>query len=105
MHEYLKNHIIEELEGAEDYWSKAVEHKGTEAGCIFRRMAEMELEHANALLKMFNKLKDDNESEVSSTTTMKGVETKEHMYKEILEAYTEKMTKIEHMKKLYWKEE
>ena len=55
MLEYLKNHIIEELKGAEDYWQKALENKSNEWGHLFHQMAEMELEHANALTKIFNK--------------------------------------------------
>jgi len=90
MIEYLKEHIIEELDGAEDYWEKALENKGNNHSHIFQRMAEMELEHANALTKMLNQIKDNPEDHSAA-------------YKEILEAYTDKMGKVEAIKKLYYK--
>ena len=93
MLEYLKDHIIEELDGAVEYWSKAFEHKNTEMGCVFKKMAEMELEHANALLKMFNK--------ADKPKTITDTEYK-NMYKEILDAYTEKMSKIKTIEQMYW---
>ena len=93
MHKYLHDHIVEEIDGAVDYWSKAVEHKGTDMGCMFRRMAEMELEHANALTKMFTKAEKP-----KSVTDADYVA----MYKGILDAYSEGMGKVEALKKLYW---
>lgn len=93
MLKYLKEHILEELEGAIDYMQKAVENKANDMGAVFYRMSMMELEHANCMTKMFNKLekeKDVSEAEYST------------MYKSILEAYTTDMGKVESMKKLYW---
>ena len=74
---------------------KAVENKGTEWGHYLCSMSKNEVEHANILLKMFNK------SEKPSSVTDKDYT---EMYKSIMEAYTTSMTKLEAMKKLYWKE-
>ena len=95
MLEYLKTHILEEIEGAIDYWSKAVEHKKDDWGCLFRKMAEMELEHANVLTKMFLKMEKP-----------KAVTDAEYsaMHKEILDSYADGMSKVEAMKKIYWAE-
>ena len=93
MIKYLHDHILEEIEGATDYWEKAVEHKGTEMGCWFKKMAEMELEHANCLTKMFNK--------AEKSDSMTGDEYAK-MQKDVLSAYSEGMGKIESLKKLYW---
>ena len=93
MHKYLQEHILEEIKGAVDYWTKAVENKTKECGMIFRHMADMELEHANALTKMFTKL--EKEADVTDEAFSK-------MHKDILDAYAEGMTKIEAMKKLYY---
>ena len=95
MLEYLQEHILEEINGAVDYWTKAVEHKNDEWGILFRQMANMELEHANALTKMFNKASKTNE-----TTDKEYAE----MYKKILNSYTDNMNKIENLKKMYWAE-
>lgn len=102
MLEYLKNHIIEELDGAVEYWEKALELKGTEEGYWFKQMADMELEHANCLNQMFHKAdkKEENASKISTTTVVKPIN---NMYKEILDAYTESMNKIQAMKKMYYK--
>ena len=93
MHNYIKNHIIEELEGATDYWSKAVNYKGTRIGETFKNMAEAELEHANSLLEIFNKLETNN------------YYIEEKMYREILDAYSDKMYKIAKLERLYKKED
>lgn len=93
MHQYLKNHIIEELEGAVDYWTTAIDFKNTPIGYTFKDMAETEIEHANSLLKIFNKIESHN------------YHKEEEMYKEILDAYSDAMYKIENMKRLYWKED
>lgn len=90
---YLKDHIIEEISGAVDYMTKAVEHKGTHCGEIFYQMANMELEHANALSKMMQK-----EEKPSSMTDAEYGATQ----KAVLDAYTTHMPKIESMKKVYW---
>ena len=93
MLKYLKDHIIEEIDGALDYMSKALEHKGTYMGCTFRKMSEMELEHANALTKMFKDTdKPDEMSSAEYADTQKAV----------LDKYVTAMGKIEAMKKLYW---
>ena len=95
MHEYLSRHINEEIEGAIDYLTKALEWKtrDKDISSKFYKMSEMEVEHANCLTKMFNSMdKPDtmSDSEFSS------------MQKSIIDSYTQSMSKIEHMKKLYW---
>lgn len=95
MLKYLKDHILEEISGAQDYMTKAVENKKTDWGCIFRKMADMELEHANALTKMFMK--------IDKPKTVTDAEYTE-MHKAILDAYADGMGKIEAMKKIYWAE-
>ena len=95
MLEYLQEHILEEIDGAVDYWTKAVEHKSDEWGILFRQMANMEIEHANALTKMFSRTSKSNE--------MTDKEYAE-MYKKILDSYTHNMNKIENLKKMYWAE-
>ena len=89
----MKDRILDELSDAVSYMEKAVEHKGTEWGTWFCSMSRNELEHANILLKMFNKAeKPDNLTEVAYT----------EMYKSIMESYITHMTKIETLKKIYW---
>ena len=58
MYKYLKEHIIEELERAENYWEKTVDYRDSEIGHIFKEMANTELQHANALFKIFNNLNE-----------------------------------------------
>lgn len=94
-HEYLKDHIVEELNGAVDYMEKAIECKKTMWGSKFYTMAEMEIEHANCMLKMFNATEKSNKTTDSEYASM---------YKAILESYSTVMGKYEHLKKLYWKE-
>ena len=91
MLEYIKEHIIEELQGAVDYWTKALENKGTDNGIIFKHMAEAEIEHANSLTKMLKHVEIPKSSKMDSDP-----------YKEILDEYTTAMNKIEAIKKLYW---
>ena len=93
MLKYLKDHILEEIEGALDYMEKALMHKGTDWGCAFYKMSCAELDHANHLVKMFNA------TEKESTITDSEYSI---MHKDILEAYSTSMGKIEAMKKLYW---
>lgn len=50
--EYLKNQIWEELMGADEYMSKALECKGTNWGNEFLNMASGELTHVSSLIKM-----------------------------------------------------
>ena len=90
---YLKEHIVEEITGALDYMAKAVEHKNTHCGEIFYQMAMMELEHANALTKMFNK-----EEKTESMTDAEYAT----LHKVIMDTYVSGMNKLEGMKKLYW---
>ena len=91
MCEYLKDHIIEELEGAKDYMMKAVEYRITkpEWSKKFYKMSEMEAEHANCLSKMFNSMDTD---EICHA----------EMYKEIMDAYNVNMLEVSNLKKLYY---
>ena len=95
MHEYLSNHIHEEIDGAIDYMTKALEwkSKNKDIAAKFYKMSEMEVEHANCLTKMFNSM--DKPSNVSDADFSA-------MQKNIIDSYTQSMSKIEAMKKLYW---
>lgn len=91
---YLKDHIIEEVDGAIDYMKKALEYKGTSEGCMFRKMSEMELEHANYLTHMFHKTeKPEDMTDADYAAVQKAV----------LDKYVTAMGQYEAMKKLYWK--
>ena len=89
--EYLRDHIMEELEGAKDYMTKALELKETYPAWAqkFCKMAEMETEHANCMNKMFASMGDTEDP------------CHDSMYKDILEAYTKYMTEISTMKKMF----
>lgn len=93
MLEYLKSHIVEEIDGAMDYMMKAIENKGTTTGSKFYKMAEMEVEHANCLTHMFNST--DKPQNISDADYAK-------MHKEIMEKYATSMGKFETLKHLYW---
>lgn len=95
VHEYLKEHIIEEINGAIDYLGKAIELKKTHPMMSekFYRMAEMEIEHANCMTKMFSSMKRDESVQMPDYSNMQ---------EEIINIYATSMSKIEHMKKLYW---
>ena len=95
MHEYLSKHIHEEIEGAIDYLTKALEwkSKNTEIAMKFYKMSEIEVEHANCLTKMFNSM--DKPATLSDADFSA-------MQKNIIDSYTTSMSKIENMKKLYW---
>lgn len=95
MLKYLKDHIVEEIDGAIDYMTKAIEHKGTKDGCTFYKMAGMELDHANALTDMFK----DEEKPADMTS-----EEYANTQKAVLDKYINAMTQIEAMKKIYWKD-
>ncbi len=90
--EYLRDHIIEELEGAKDYMTKAMELKETYPAWSYKfyKMAEMETEHANCMNKIFASMGDSEDP------------CHDSMYREILESYTKYMTEISTMKKMYY---
>ena len=93
MLKYLEGHILEELDGAVDDMTEAVAHKGTNCGEQFRMMSDMEAGHANTLLRMFNsKDRPDDMSEADYAG----------MLKRIMDKYTNAMTTIENMKRVYW---
>lgn len=89
----IKTRILDELSDAVSYMEKAVEHKCDEWGNWFCQISMNEVEHANILLKIFNK------TEKPETLTEADHKL---MYKEIMESYTDNMSKIETMKKLFW---
>lgn len=84
MLEYLKKHIVDELSGAIDYMTKALEHKGTNCGTKFYHMALTELEHANELVKMY-----------TGQERPKGMTDAEYseLYRAILDSYSTHMGK------------
>lgn len=92
MCEYLKDHIIEELEGAKDYMTKAIELKEKYPAWAqkFYKMAEMELEHANCMNKIFASMSEYDEP------------CHDSLYREVLEAYTKYMTDVSSLKKMYY---
>lgn len=89
----IKENIIEEVHDAVKYMNNAVEYKDTEWGEYFCMMSKNELEHANILLKMFNKIKKP-----ESVTDAEYAK----MHKDIMETYTTDMSKVESLKKIYW---
>lgn len=95
MHEYLKDHIKEEIDGAIGYLTKAIELKKSspEMAAKFYKMSEMEIEHANCMTRMFNSLDKPNDVTSEAYSTMQ---------KEVIDAYTTHMNKIEGMKRMYW---
>lgn len=92
MCEYLRDHIMEELEGAKDYMTKALELKENYPSWAqkFYKMAEMEIEHANCMNKIFASMGDSDDP------------CHDSMYREVLEAYTKYMTDVSAMKKMYY---
>lgn len=90
---YLKKHILEEIDDANDYMRKAAEHKGTTCGETFMALAKMETQHASALYKMFR-----------NTAKPSSVSDKEYsdMLSEILNGYSDGMEKFEAYKKIYY---
>jgi hypothetical protein len=92
MCEYLRDHIMDELEGAKDYMSKALELKEKYPSWAqkFYKMAEMEIEHANCMNKIFASMSDYDDP------------CHDSMYKEILGAYTKYMTDVSAMKKMFY---
>ena len=95
MHDYLSKHIHEEIEGAIDYLTKALEwkSKNNEIASKFYEMSEMEVKHANCLTKMFNHLDKPEEMTDAAYSAMQ---------KSIIDDYAQSMSKIEHMKHLFW---
>lgn len=93
MLEYLKDHILEEIDDANDYMTKAVEHKGTACGETFRALSEAETTHANRLYHIFSKQEKPAEMPDSKYS---------EMLKGILDKYSTGMAKYEALKKLYW---
>lgn len=92
MCEYLRDHIMEELEGAKDYMTKAIELKENYPSWAkkFYKMAMMEVEHANCMNNIFASMGDSDDP------------CHDSMYREILEAYTKYMTDVSAMKKMFF---
>lgn len=92
MLEYLKTHIVDEIDGAIDYMMKAVEYKGSQNGRYFYKMSEMEVEHANCLTKMFRTI--DKPDDISDSAYAK-------LLKDVMDSYATSMTKLDVLKRLY----
>ena len=92
---YLTRHIKEEIEGAIDYMTKALELKSShpDMAAKFYRMSEMEIEHASCLTKMFNSTEKPDDMAIEDYSAAQ---------KSIINDYTTSMSKVEAMKKLYW---
>ena len=90
---YLKDHIIDEINDANGYMEKAVEHKTKPCGEMFRSLAVMETEHASALYKLFQK----QEKPIAMSDKDYAA-----MLKEILDKFSDGMEKFESLKKLYY---
>ena len=95
MHEYLKNHIHEEIDGAIDYLTKALELKASHPMIAhkFYSMSDAEAAHANCLTKIFNSLERDESMDISEYSNFQ---------KSVITDYIDGMGKIESMKKLFW---
>lgn len=81
---YLDKHIAEELEGAECYYDKAMEHKESghaEHMQLYMTMATQELTHAETLMRM----QDDTVKKLDAENTNKGY----NVYRDIWESYRE----------------
>jgi len=91
---YFKEQICEELDGASQYLKKAIDCVKThpEWSKEFKRMSEMEQEHATTLYKMFMEM-------------YTGQETKdpwmEQMRDAIMDCFSRQMRKIEDLKATY----
>ena len=92
MLEYFKTRILDELKDAVAYMTKAVEYKKHQCGWDFYVMANEELNHANRFYKMFQR-----EEQPANITNSEYAS----MMKEIMDAYSDHMTKFESLKKLY----
>lgn len=90
--EYLKEHILDELDDAVDYMTKATEHKTDWMGKYFFNIAEQETVHANTLATMFNKVeKPANISEADHNK----------MYHAIMDKYSDTMARYEQLKRFF----
>lgn len=93
MLDYLKTHILDEIDGAVEYLMKANEHKGDKYGLKFYHMAEDEVKHATCFTQMFNSM--DKPENVTDAEYAK-------MYRDIMDKYSVAMAKIDTLKKLFW---
>lgn len=92
MLQYLKERIVDEIDDANAYMAKAVEHKGTLCGETFMTLAKQESQHANMLYDMFRR-KEKPEDMANKDYSA--------MLKEILDKFADGMVKFEAMKKVY----
>ena len=93
MLKFLKDRVIDELTDAVIYMEKAVECKHHTCGQVFYNDAMQESEHANNMLKMFQKWEKPSSVTDAEYNTMKS---------EMLDAYAENMGKFEMLRKAYW---
>jgi hypothetical protein len=94
MVKYLRDHIKEEIGGAKEYFTKAVEMKAKnpEWAMKFYKMGETEIDHATCLTKMLDKTK--------KPETMTDLEYSE-VQKSVINEYVTSMGEIDSLKKLY----
>lgn len=95
---YLKEHMIEELEGAKDYIQRAIEIKAMDPswGKMFYEMSVQELAHAQNFFKMA----EDYYKKVTSAYSESPKYMDDCMH-EITEIYTEQYSQIKVMHEMY----
>ena len=93
MLKFLSERIIDELKDAVLYMEKAVEWKGKHCGTVMYNDAMDESKHANNLLKLFQSTEKPSSVTDAELSTMKS---------DILDAYSENMSKFEMLRKAYW---
>ena len=95
---YFKEHIREELDGARDYIEKAIESKISHPTWVgqFVKMADMEADHAGALMKM---LETCIRSKPTNVTPLDPANSPETIYKDLMKSFGETMTYVTNMKR------
>ena len=96
--EYFVKQIREESEGARDYIDKAVEAKVSHPmwSQTFCSMSEMEMSHAENLIKMLEVFIRDSKKDTTSVTS---TVMPEDAFKECVKDYTEMKTYVCNMKR------
>ena len=95
---YLKEHICEELDGAEDYIKRAIEIKAMDISWakMLHEMSQQELAHAG----YFYKMATDYYSKVTSAYGTPP-EYMEECMEEITDTYTDRVIEIKRMHEMY----
>lgn len=94
---YLKDHICEELDGAQDYLMKALNIKEDhpEWAKSFYEMSNMELEHARSLYKMFMEYF----KQINTDPTLESYMTP--FRDNVMKKFTERVGAIKYMQEMY----